>query len=212
MSMTAFTRNYTDHSSQTGFQFEFFCDKCGNGWRSEFVASKSGLVAGLLGVAGSFFGGNVATAAAAGNTAKDFLRGKAWDSAYAAAIDEGKAHFKQCTRCGKWVCPEVCWNDERELCGECAPDLAEEAAAAQAQAMRQQVFDKALKVDQTEGVDLSKKQTVSSGACPHCGARAQGKFCPECGKPLAAAKAECGKCGAKLAPKAKFCAECGTPA
>ncbi len=36
-----------------------------------------------------------------------------------------------------------------------------------------------------------------------------GKFCAECGAPLA--PAACGSCGAKLSPRARFCAECGTP-
>src|SRR5579862_5553230 len=98
MSMQAFTRNHSDHSNNTGFQFEFFCDKCGNGWRSAFVTSKTGFAAGILGMAGSFFGGGFAAAANAGNQAKDLLRGKAWDSAFADAVAEGKGHFKQCTR------------------------------------------------------------------------------------------------------------------
>ncbi|HEX3594381.1 MAG TPA: hypothetical protein VHU80_04745 [Polyangiaceae bacterium] len=33
MSSQPFTRNYTDHSNDTGFQFEFFCDKLQPGAR-----------------------------------------------------------------------------------------------------------------------------------------------------------------------------------
>src|SRR3712207_8965772 len=43
MGSTAFTRNYTDHSNDTGYQFEFHCDKCGNGHRSAFQASALGV-------------------------------------------------------------------------------------------------------------------------------------------------------------------------
>lgn len=44
--------------------------------------------------------------------------------------------------------------------------------------------------------------------CPHCGAKnVSGKFCPECGKPLAADGWTCPKCG--KVNKGKFCAECG---
>ena len=32
----AFTRNYNDLSTESGFQFEFFCDCCGNGYKSTF--------------------------------------------------------------------------------------------------------------------------------------------------------------------------------
>lgn len=209
MSGTAFTRNYNDHSNDQGYQFEFICDKCGNGWRSSFQTSKLGIAASIFRVAGNLFGGTLNNAAYAAGSAKDMLRGQAWDEAFATAIVEGKAKFKQCTRCGRWVCPEVCWNVERGLCDECAPKLQQEMAAAQAQAMKEQVWDKARQHDQTDGADLAKKATVS---CPHCGAPSSGgKFCGECGKPYQAPKENCGKCGAKMAPKAKFCPECGTP-
>jgi membrane protease subunit (stomatin/prohibitin family) len=49
--------------------------------------------------------------------------------------------------------------------------------------------------------------------CTKCGARqAQGKFCAECGTPLAAMKKFCTSCGGELTATAKFCAGCGTPA
>ena len=37
----SFTRNYNDLSTDAGFQFEFFCDCCGNGFKSTFVESKT---------------------------------------------------------------------------------------------------------------------------------------------------------------------------
>jgi hypothetical protein len=48
------------------------------------------------------------------------------DGAFAAAIDEVKPNFVQCRRCGKWVCKEVCWNKDRGMCKDCAPDLEQE--------------------------------------------------------------------------------------
>ncbi len=51
-------------------------------------------------------------------------------------------------------------------------------------------------------------------ACPKCAASVpMGKFCAECGTPLAAAPAKkfCTGCGVELGV-AKFCANCGTPA
>ncbi|HPY17730.1 MAG TPA: zinc-ribbon domain-containing protein, partial [Polyangiaceae bacterium] len=50
--------------------------------------------------------------------------------------------------------------------------------------------------------------------CPKCAATvAVGRFCAECGAPLAApAKKFCSGCGTELAPTARFCANCGTPA
>ena len=210
MALIAFTANYTDHSNDTGFQFEFHCDKCGNGHMSTFVANKVGIAGGFLRAAASFFGGgSLAGAANAAQHVKDTLRGSAWDSAFAAAVDEGRRYFHQCTRCGKWVCPEVCWNEEKQLCEACAPDLAEEAAAAQAEAAKEQVWEKARKTDHVAKVDMA---ATKAAQCPHCKARVTGgKFCPSCGKPLAA-KRHCSECGVEMAAGAKFCPECGTAA
>jgi membrane protease subunit (stomatin/prohibitin family) len=51
-------------------------------------------------------------------------------------------------------------------------------------------------------------------SCPKCNASVpMGKFCQECGGPLAAAPAKkfCTGCGIEIGA-AKFCANCGTPA
>ena len=208
MAMIEFTSNYTDHSNDQGFQFEFHCDKCHNGFMSTFQPSKIGMATGFLRAASTLFGSSMlSNAAQAGQYAKDSVRGKARDDAFAAAVTEGKTHFKKCSRCGQWVCPESCWNGQRGLCEACAPNLQEEAAAAQAQAAKEQVWQKAAQSDQTGGLDMSKKMGAT---CPHCGAAAgPGKFCSECGKDLHP-KTECPSCHAKLAAGAKFCAECGT--
>lgn len=210
----AFTKNYTDHSNNEGYQFEFHCDKCGSGYRSTYVANKLGMASGFLSAAADLFGsGALGSVANAGNQLKDNLRGKAWDEAFANAVAELKPKFHQCKRCGQWVCPEVCWNDKASLCKACAPDLAEETAAAQADALRFQVasqmHSKAASADLVGDIDIKKQGSAAS--CPHCKAPATGgKFCGECGKPMVAAPATC-KCGAQIPGAAKFCPECGSP-
>jgi hypothetical protein len=57
MPLIQFTRNHTDHSTDKGFQFEFFCDRCGNRFISMFRASAAGLAASALRTAGNVFGG-----------------------------------------------------------------------------------------------------------------------------------------------------------
>src|SRR4051794_3329179 len=122
MAMIEFTSNVSDHSNDNGFQFEFHCDKCNGGHMSTFVASKLGVATGLLRAASSLFGSSMLNnAAQAGQYAKDSVRGKARDDAFATAVAEAKQHFKKCSRCGKWVCPESCWNAGRGLCENCAP-------------------------------------------------------------------------------------------
>ncbi|MEI6209019.1 MAG: zinc ribbon domain-containing protein [Desulfuromonadales bacterium] len=207
MAMIQLTKNYHDHSNNQGFQFEFLCDKCGNGYMSRFATNKMGVATGLLHAAGSFFGGAFGQAANAGDQLKDMMRGSARDDAFASAVEEARGHFKQCTRCGKWVCPQVCWNETKALCEECAPDLAAEAAAAQAQAAVEQVQQRARQVNHVADIDMRNDLVAQ---CPHCNARVQaGKFCPECGKPLSS-KVACGRCGATFT--GKFCPECGTKA
>ncbi|SEU34030.1 zinc ribbon domain-containing protein [Stigmatella erecta] len=212
MAMIPFTRNYTDRSNNFGFQFEFQCDKCRNGHMSPFIASKVGMATGLLKAAGTLFGGTLSRAAYAGEHVKDALRGNAWDEAYGEAVAEAKQHFRHCSRCGHWVCPQACWNEARELCEDCAPDLHEEAAHIQARVAVEQAWDKARKVDQVASLDMKAPRSAAVSACPHCQARISGgKFCSECGKPLAAAQVNCTECGVALKPRARFCSECGTP-
>ncbi len=209
MALITFTRNYSDRCNDTGFQFEFYCDKCGNGHMSRFQASKIGVMAKLLRAVGWIFG-NYWSWGYAGDNLKDVFRGKGWDAAYEKAVGEAKQHFRCCTRCGHWVCPDRCWNNKAGLCTACAPDLRNEAVAIQAQVAREQLREKALHADQTAGIDMGKEQAVP--ACGHCGARVEGgKFCPNCGQTLAAAH-PCPKCHAPLPPGGRFCGECGTPA
>jgi hypothetical protein len=214
MAATAFTRNYRDHSNDTGYQFEFFCDKCGNGFRSSFQTSALGVGSKIARGLGALLGGNrVWAAGVAAGHMKDGLRGKAWDGAFQKAIEEIRPRFHQCTRCGHWVCPEACWNEERQLCEGCAPNLAEEAAHHQANIAASQLADKLRKVDHVAGVDPA---AMMLGACPHCKARLQAgkKFCAGCGKPVGsgAARAFCTGCGAELAAGSRFCGDCGQPA
>src|SRR5512134_1752118 len=115
MALTALTRNCADRSSDKGYQFEFYCDKCGTGLRSAFQTSKLGVVSGLLHAASSLLGGRLGGAAQSADYLKDSLRGEGWDAAFNEPIAEAKPRFQQCRRRGSWVCPEVCWNEGKQL-------------------------------------------------------------------------------------------------
>ncbi len=210
MSTQSFTKNYRDHSNDSGFQFEFFCDKCGNGFRSTFKSNSMGVAASLLHAAGSLFGGVTQSAAWGADHVKDAFRGGAWDTAFREAITECLPRFRQCTRCGQWVCPEVCWNEKKVMCETCAPDLQEEAAAIQQQVAIDQLREKAREIDQTQGQRVDGLQTA---ACGKCNARLQpgAKFCAGCGTPVGGAPRQvfCAQCGAPGAPGGHFCGSCG---
>jgi hypothetical protein len=53
MPLTNFVRNYQDLSTDTGFQYEFFCDRCGNGYQTQFEPSVISGVTDILDTAGS---------------------------------------------------------------------------------------------------------------------------------------------------------------
>lgn len=206
MALIQFTRNHTDHSTDKGYQFEFFCDRCGNGFMTAFKPSMAGFAAGALRAAGGLFGGILGEAGSNSYEVQRMIQGPAHDKAFHEAVEETKPNFRQCPKCAKWVCRATCWNDKRSLCYECAPDIETELASAQVQATVEQIRTKVREQDITKDIDL-KSEAVA--LCPACGSRVQGtKFCPECGKPLRP-KNECSKCGAKFELGTKFCPECG---
>ncbi len=206
MAAIEFTDNYEDLSTESGYQFKFNCERCGNGYMSTWKASKSGMATGLLRGAGSMFGGFLGTASNGADTIQDLIQGPGHDAALKEAVAEIRPQFTQCKRCGQWVCREVCWNTERGLCVDCAPMAQREISSMQAQITIDQAGEKLRQQDLTEGLDLKAPAVV---ICPSCGVENEGgKFCSECGASLLP-RSECPKCGTKFKPGAKFCPECG---
>jgi hypothetical protein len=208
MATIPFTNNYTDLSSTRGYQFKFFCQKCGNGYSSTFKANALGVAASAAQAVSGWLGGIFGRAAQSADQLQALVAGPQHDAALKAAVEEITPLFKQCTRCGQWVCEPVCWNKKAGLCEACAPDLDEEIASAQAQAARAQAIEKAQQVDFLGKRDLGSVTAVS---CAKCGAAVHGaKFCPECGTPTSS-KRKCASCGAEAEGSPKFCTECGKP-
>lgn len=205
MSLIEFTDNYEDLSTDVGFQFKFYCERCGNGYMSEFRPYGAGRAAGLLGAVGSLLGGRAARVADSAYEVQRAVGGPAHDRALKEAVEQVRPHFHQCSRCGEWVC-DVCWNASRGLCEQCAPDTQEELAAAQQEQTIEQMRERVADTDYAEQINVADTAVTT---CPHCGAKVSGgKFCNECGKPLVAERV-CGKCGASNEADAKFCSECG---
>jgi hypothetical protein len=215
MSLTPFTSNYQDHSTEEGFQFTFFCDLCGSGYKTEFVESKNrkkkkffkGLKS-AASMASSFVKG--ADAVRKGSRALERrYRGmnpkwhKEHEKVFRQVQEEAKKHFDLCPKCHRYVCAN-CWNAEAGLCSDCAPREATEVAAARAEKMKEDIKDATSKVKVFQG-DIDK----TSATCPKCGKPSGGgKFCSNCGAPLG--RIECPKCGADYPQGTKFCSECGT--
>ncbi|OGF49991.1 MAG: hypothetical protein A2231_03515 [Candidatus Firestonebacteria bacterium RIFOXYA2_FULL_40_8] len=217
MALKGYTDNFADNSTEAGFQFTFFCDKCKEGYKTDFTPSKNfkkksffqnlGKIAGAAAqIAGKYnlgYGAERATDAISGS-----FQGMnpAWHKEHEAAFDkaqnEAKGHFHRCPKCKEWVC-ENDWNEQEGLCVDDAPRENVEVAAAKAKKKVKDIQDAAENTKVFTG-KIESKQTT----CPDCGKPAgEGKFCNNCGAKLEMAK--CPKCGAKNAAGMRFCGECG---
>lgn len=217
MSLQPFTDNFTDDSAEAGFQFTFNCAVCGEGYKTKFISSKTYKAKGFLKTIGGIIG---AASQIAGkyNIGYGVERGAqtiseglgqmspAWrkehDAAFEQAQVEAKAHFHRCPKCTNWVC-ENCWNEQDNLCVNCAPREAVEVASARAKKKAEDIAAKA-SMSQVFTGEIEEKQTL----CSQCGKPAgSGKFCVNCGASLELI--ECPKCGAKNPAGTRFCGNCG---
>lgn len=205
-----FTRNYNDLSTEHGFQFEFCCDRCGNGFRTPFKPFSLGMVNGALDTASSILGGLFGSAANVSSRVTEAQRERAREGAFIEAIQQIKPSFKQCPRCSSWVCAKSCWNAKRGLCKACAPDLGVEMSAAQSARSVEEIWTHAAMAEEDKKLAEGNWRETIRASCPECGAPQQtnAKFCPECGAKLKVVK-HCPECGTKVLPGAKFCGECG---
>ncbi len=217
--LQSFTRNYEDNSTEAGFQFTFYCDLCNDGVKSSFVESetyKKGQ--GLMrltrgaGVLGSLLGGRMGdlgwSLERGGDILSERLSGmspewqKEHENAFEHAKNEAQRHFHRCHGCRQWVC-DACFNEDEELCTDCAPRQEVSVAKARAAAMQRNIDEKA----ETETV-WSGKLESKTVVCPVCGKPAgNGKFCSNCGASMELAV--CPVCGAKNAQGVRFCSQCG---
>jgi len=216
MPLQPFTRNYEDNSTEAGFQFTFFCDICNDGYKTNFIQSKTYKKKGFwkgLGAAVS-----IGSELAGRSTGYTLERGtdaishrfegmtpewhKEHEQAFELAQNEAKGHFYRCPRCHKYVC-ENDWNEQEGLCIEDAPRESTEVAAARAEKMVTDIKQKAENTQVFTG-EITQRQTI----CPACGKPAgSGKFCNNCGAPLGLKV--CSRCGAKNPAGTSFCGECG---
>ncbi len=207
----AFTSNYSDLSTDRGFQFEFHCERCGTGFRNRFDPWVTGTAASVLDAASGLLGGVFSRAADVGERVRSAAWRNAHDEAFVRAAEEIRPSFVQCPRCSTWVCRKSCWNEKRGLCKNCAPDLGVEMSAAQASRSVEEVWAHAAMAEEDKKLGKKEWRQTVRATCPNCEAplATNAKFCPECGAKLKV-ELHCTECGTLLAPNAKFCPECGT--
>lgn len=205
-----FVSNYQDLCTSNGFQFEFTCDRCGTGYRTEFKTSVTGTASNLLDKVGSLFGGVLRSAADFTQDARSAAWQKARDEAFAEAVEKIRPEFFQCPRCQAWVCRKRCLNTRKGLCKECAPDLGVEMAAAQSSRSVEEVWAHAAMAEEDKQLGQENWRETIHASCPECEAplETNAKFCAACGAEVKKARF-CSQCGGKLTPSAKFCPQCG---
>ncbi len=218
--LTSFTRNYEDNSTEAGFQFTFYCDICGDGFRSSFIESetykKGSLLRGIgqgASILGSLLGGRISNLGYGANRAGDILserfegRSPEWqkehEQAFERAKNEAVRHFQRCPSCNNYVCSH-CFNEDEGLCTECAPRQEVYVAKAKAEALRRNIDEAGAAATVWQG-NIESKTTI----CPNCGKPAgSGKFCNNCGASMALKV--CPNCGAQNSQTVRFCNNCGT--
>ena len=200
MDISFFTRRYVDRSKNTGFQFEFFCDRCNKGYLTPFRIHALGVVTSIWDATDwnkekeKDFDFDTLKK----DVSRLFFKGKAWVEAYTNAVEEAQKHFRHCARCLKWVCPKSCYNPRANLCQGCAPLTEAEKAALKAEEKRKDGGKSA------EPVDAPR-------CCPHCGkSNPVATFCADCGQKIAQ-DIFCPGCGCKWSTekRMKFCPRCG---
>lgn len=204
MSEMQFSDNVHDMSTDAGFQFEFYCERCHDSWRSPFERSASGTMESMLGAADGFFGGIFGSA----RNALGQVRGAGWssarDGAMRNAVAKAKDHFHRCPRCSNHFC-DNCWNADEGTCISCVPRLDAELATIRTEAKLSKAREKAYETAIVSDADLAARVV----SCRECNAPVgRAKFCPDCGAPVSLTKA-CGSCGAEMPKASKFCPECG---
>ncbi|NBQ53847.1 MAG: hypothetical protein EBU49_09735 [Proteobacteria bacterium] len=200
VALTQFVSNVKDLSDEGGYKFRFHCDKCGDGFESQYVAGSANLLKTAVDLFSLFRPlGGYGTQGIAKSIDRG-LRGKERDTAYETAVHQAMVFFKKCNGCGKWVCPKSCWNHAFGMCEACAPNAAEEKTKKSAQHLVQKVVADTLASNSPDAKSLS---------CQACGHNAgDGKFCEHCGATMAQDRS-CKGCGRALKPATKFCPDCG---
>ncbi len=178
--------NYRDLSTSSsdvsaGFQFEFFCERCGESWRSPFKPYRKGQITGWLSRFAFMFS-DLSKASRATGAFADAGGGSAKTEALEEARATAASMFEHCPGCRKWVGRE-CWDAHAGSCNECAGQAA-----------------------RGSGHEASGGGAV----CPNCQTPSQGgRFCHECGFDMASTHKSCPACGVTLPRSARFCTDCG---
>ena len=190
--------NYRDISPPlgdvgAGFQFEFFCESCGDTWKTPFKPYRAGQANGVFRRFGYLFNEfakisviseTIYRLGRAGGTSIEATGSKAKATALEEALALGAQRYEKCSNCRTMVCAN-CYDEATQRCIKC---------------------DRAQGVGSQSGTSASASSTV----CPNCQTPSQGgRFCHECGFDMASTHKSCPSCSATMPRQARFCTDCG---
>jgi len=181
-------KNYRDVSTSSsdvsaGFQFEFFCEICGETSRSAFQPYRKGQLTGWL-TRFAFMFTDLHKASRATGTFADAGANSAKAEALAEAQASARRIYQRCDTCHKWVCGD-CWSESAGQCKDCTAKA-------------------------SGGYSGGNAGSDSGAACPNCQTPSQGgRFCHECGFDMASTHKSCPGCGSTMPRSARFCTDCG---
>jgi len=117
MPRDGFLKKMKDLSVDKGFQFEFYCERCGKEQKSDFISERGQFVASALGI---HFGEDILPT----STGETIKKGtKEWEEQHGESLKRATrwalSLFHECPQCKLYVGPE-CWNDSKNLCTTCA--------------------------------------------------------------------------------------------
>lgn len=185
-------KNFRDVSPSTsdvsaGFQFEFYCDACGETWRSPFRPYRKGQITGWL-TRFAFMFSDLYKAGRATGAFSDAGANSAKSEALTDAQALAAQRYQHCPECHNAVCGD-CWDDRGEQCVACSNRA---------------------KTPNTSGYGSGASNGAAATACPNCQTASQGgRFCHECGFDMASTHKSCPGCGSTMPRQARFCTDCG---
>jgi hypothetical protein len=212
--------NYEDLSTDKGYQFRFYCERCSDGFTSRFMTLRRPASAKTATAPTGPGRQREATVEVEGDV-------ESQSAALRKAVVEVERHLRWCKKCKQWVCAQACWNADEKLCKECAPDE-DETIERDTEVIDELVEGGLSDEFATDDLDTvvavapivdDKVEPVLAGTrreraprqveCLACGATVEDRsFCSECGESLRGANV-CPECDADMAAGAKFCSLCG---
>ena len=207
-----FTTNYSDLSTDNGFQFEFRCDRCGNGYRTEFDTFELSTATNVLDGAGSMLGGIFGQAAGVAQRAKSAAWEKASDKAFRKASEEIRPNSSSAPAAAPG-CAASSAGTRRRASASSAPRPRRGDGRAQADKSVEEVWAHAKMAEEDKHLTEADWREGITASCPPAAhpRRPTPGSAPSAGR-TSRQRSAARRAGRSSEPSARFCSGCGSAA